>query len=117
MMPSPDSKELSLAVLNEKITGLKIVFQELSALFNTSPDPEFRSSLRPKLTQINGDIFFFESQRNAIAAITELVTPPSAAEVADVEDALKKLDGFVRSDENFHASARFLQDVAAQLKG
>lgn len=117
MSPAQDSKELSIALLNEKITGLKIVFQELTHIFNTSPDMGLRSSVRTKLTQLNGDIFFFESQRNALAALAEVVTPPSAQEIADVQDALHKLDGFVRTDENFHIAAGFLEDIAAQLKG
>ncbi len=114
--PAAGSNYQVIQVLNERVTGLNVVFQELSNLYNSSPDLEFRRSVRPQLTELNEDILFMESERDALVASTEVVTPPSVQEIADVETALKQLDVYVRSDQNFHMSIAYLQQIAEQLK-
>jgi len=117
MSPAQDSKQQVLQTLKQKIAGMEKVFAELTHVSNTTGDLDLQGSLREQLTELNEDIAAAKARRDAIAASAEVVAAPSAQEIQDIQDGLHALDGFVRTDENVHASVGFLQQVLAQLKG
>jgi len=54
-----------------------------------------------RITNLSQLLFALESARNNLEA-AEPIPPPSAERIAALENALKQLDAYVRSDQNVH---------------
>ena len=98
-----------------QITALRITVQELTRIFSRTGDLDFADRIRADITDINQQIFAFESALNSLNAAGGIIPPPSAQRVAALNAALRQLDGFVRSDQNLHAAIDFLTQVASAI--
>ena len=106
--------EVALRFLNEQITGLESIVTELDNL--KTSDLNLRDSIRAEITSINQVVFALRSARNSLEATENEVPPPSDQRVADLTNALKRLDGFVASDQQIRVTLNFLVGVADLIR-
>ena len=110
------ANEVALKFLNEQITALRIIQQELTRIYLTLTDPDVADEFRPRITNLEQLLFALESARNNLEA-AEPIPPPSAERLAALESALKQLDAYVRSDQNVHMALNYLTQVANLIVG
>jgi hypothetical protein len=106
------ANEAALKFLDEKITALQMINQELTNIFMSTGDLDLADSIRADITSQNQVLFALRSARNSLAATANEVPPPSEARVEALTAALRRLDGFVRSDQNIQSALDFLNGVA-----
>ena len=105
------ANEASLKFLNEQITALRVISQELTRIYLSLTDLDVADEFRGRITNLNQLLFALESARNNLEA-AESIPPPSAERIAALENALKQLDAYVRNDQNVHLALNFLTQVA-----
>jgi len=110
------ANEVALKFLNEQITGLRIISQELTRIYLTLTDPDVADEFRVKITNLDQLLFALESARNNLEA-AEPIPPPSAERLAALQSALQQLDAYVRSDQNIHMALNYLTQVANLIVG
>ena len=106
--------EAALKFLNDKIAGLEAIVAELDG-FSTS-NLNLRDSIRADITSIGQVLFALRSARNSLEATEKEVPPPPEQRVEDLTAALRRLDGFVRSDQQIQAGVKFLMGVADLIR-
>lgn len=107
--------EAALKFVNEKITAMKAISQELTQIYLSLTDLNEADRFRAKITSINELLFALESARNNIEAAADPVPPPSQERIAALQAALQQLDGYVRSDQNIHMALNYLNQVATMV--
>jgi hypothetical protein len=108
--------EEAIRFLTQKITGLQVVQQEMTRIYTSIKDLDEADDVRSQLTSLNEILFALQSARNSLQAATNVVPPPDANRVKALTDALRQLDGFVRSDQNIHLALNFLTQIADLIK-
>ena len=108
--------EAALKFLNEKITALQIIAQELRRLHMKTSDLDLADEIRADITSLNPVLFALESAQNSLQATENEVPPPSDARVEELTAALKRLDKFVTSDQNIKAAVDSLIDIANLIR-
>jgi Mg2+ and Co2+ transporter CorA len=108
--------EATINFLTAKITGLEIIKHELSRIFLNISDLDEADAVRREITRLNQLLFTLQSIRNSLAATANEVPPPSEEQVAALTDALRRLDGFVSSDQNIRTALNFLTQVATVIR-
>ncbi len=106
----------ALQLINQKITGLQVVQQALTNLYTQATDLNISDTIRAQLTNLNEELFALQSERNAMADATNVVSPPTPSEIQALNDILKQLDAYVHTDQNLHMAISYLQQVADQIK-
>lgn len=104
--------ELALKFLTEKITGLQLITQELGRIFLSTSDLNQADAIRAQITSLNQVLFALTSARNSLEATANEVPPPSAERVQALTAALRRLDGFVSSNQNIQNTLSLLTGVA-----
>jgi hypothetical protein len=110
------ANEAALNFINDKLTGLEIIKQELSRMFLNTTDLDLADDIRREITRINQVLFTLESMRNSLAATANEVPPPPPERIAALTDALHRLDTFVSGDQNIQAALNFLIEVAGAIR-
>ena len=110
-MPNETARDF----LMSQITALNITVQELTRIFSSTGDLDLADRIRSRITDINQQIFAFQSALNSLNAAGGIIPPPSPQRVAALNAALRQLDGFVRNDQNLHAALNFLTQVASAI--
>lgn len=108
--------EAAITFLTDKITALQIIAQELGRIFLSISDLNRADAVRAEITSLNQVLFALQSARNSLEATANEVPPPPPARVQTLTDALKRLDGFVSSDQNVQATLNFLTNVADAIR-
>jgi len=108
--------QAALKFINDKITALELIKQELSRMFFSTSDLDFADKVRKRITSLKPVLFTLESTRNSLEATANEVPPPPASRIQALTAALQRLDGFVSSDQNLQAALKFLTDVATAIK-
>jgi hypothetical protein len=106
----------ALQFINQKITGLQVVQQALTNLYTQATDLDVSDTIRAQLTRLNEELFALQSERNAMADASNVVSPPTAGEIEALNNILKQLDAYVHADENMHMAINYLQQMADQIK-
>lgn len=110
------ANEAALRFLNEKITGMQIITQELARLHLRTSDLNLADSIRADLTSLNQVLFALRSARNSLEATQNQVPPPPTERVEALTAALRRLDGFVTSDQQIQLAVNFLIEVADLIR-
>lgn len=110
------ANEAALNFINDKITGLEIIKQELSRMFLNTTDLDLADDIRREITRLNQVLFTLESMRNSLAATANEVPPIPPERVAALTDALHRLDTFVSGDQKIQAALNFLIEVAGAIR-
>ena len=108
--------EAAISFLTDKITALQIIAQELGRIFLSISDLNRADGIRAEITSLNQVLFALQSARNSLEATANEVPPPPPARVQALADALRRLDGFVSSDQNIQATLNFLTNVANAIR-
>jgi hypothetical protein len=106
----------ALQFINQKITGLQVVQQALTNLYTQATDLDVSDTIRAQLTRLNEELFALQSERNAMADASNVVSPPAPGEIEALNNILKQLDAYVHTDENVHMAINYLQQMADQIK-
>lgn len=106
---------VAVGFIAQKITGLQVVQQALTSLYTQTTDLDDSDTIRAKLTRLNEELFALQSERNAMADASTVVTPPTQAEIQSLDSILKQLDAYVHTDENVHMAINYLQQIADQI--
>jgi len=110
------ANEAALNFINEKITGLQIIKQEMSRIFLNTTDLDQADDIRREITRLNQLLFTLESMRNSLAATAHEVPPPPEARIAALTDTLRRLNSFVSGDQNIQTALNFLTQVADAIR-
>jgi hypothetical protein len=102
----------ALDFLETQITALRAISQELTRIYLTLTDLDEADKFRSEVTSVNQLLFALESARNNLVAAGNPIEPPSPARIAALENALRQLDAYVRSDQNVHMALNYLTQVA-----
>jgi len=105
------ANEVALKFLNDQITALRVISQELTRIYLGLTDLDVADEFRGRITNLSQLLFALESARNNLEA-AEPIPPPSAERIAALENALKQLDAYVRSDQNVHMALNYLTQLA-----
>lgn len=105
----------ALQFINQKITGLQVVQQALTNLYTQATDLNLSDTIREQLTSLNEELFALQSERNAMADASNVVSPPTPNEVQALNKILTQLDAYVHLDQNVHMAINYLQQVADQI--
>jgi len=108
--------EAALRFLNEKITGMQIITQELARLHLRTSDLNLADNIRADLTSLNQVLFALRSARNSLVATQNEVPPPSEERVEALTAALRRLDAFVTSDQQIQLAVNSLVEVADLIR-
>jgi hypothetical protein len=110
------ANEATIAFLTDKITGLRVIQQELSRIYTSITNLDFADDVRQRLTSLNQTLFALNSARNSLEATVNEVEPPSKKRVETLADALRQLDAYVRNDQNIHMALNYLTQVASLIR-
>jgi hypothetical protein len=106
----------AIAFLTQKITALQVIQQALTSLYTQTTDLDLSDTIRSKLTRVNEDLFALESERSALTDASQVVSPPSQAQIQQLNETLTQLDAYVHSDQNIHMAINYLDQLADQIK-
>jgi hypothetical protein len=109
--------ETALKFLNDKITALRVIQQELTRIYLSITDLNVADQFRSEISSLNLVLFALESARNSLQAAADPIPPPSDDRILALENALRQLDGYVRSDDNIHQALDFLMQIANLVNG
>jgi len=106
------ANEAALKFLNDKITAMRAISQELTQIYLSITDLDEADQFRTEVTSVDQLLFALESGRNNLAAAADPIPPPSTERITALENALRQLDAYVRSDQNIHMALNYLTQVA-----
>jgi hypothetical protein len=106
------ANDAALKFLTDKITALRVISQELTRIYLTITDLDVADQFRAEVTSLNQLLFALESARNSLEAASDPIPPPTDDRIAALENALRQLDAYVRSDQNIHMALNYLTQVA-----
>ena len=110
------ANEAALKFLIDKITALTAISQEMTRIYLSINNLNVSDQYRGEVTSLNQLLFALESARNSLEAASEPIPPPSAARLEALENALRQLDSYVRSDQELHTAFNYLTQVANLVK-
>lgn len=110
------ANEAAIEFLTGKITGLRVIQQELSRIYTRITNLDFADDVRQRLTSLNQTLFALESARNSLDTTANEVEPPSENRVEALTHALRQLDAYVRNDQNIHMALNYLTQVASLIR-
>jgi hypothetical protein len=110
------ANELAIRFLTEKITGFEVIQQEMTRIYTRITDLDLADQVRGRLTNLNTMLFALQSARNSLEAASNEVPPPDNERIQALNNALRQLDAFVRSDQNIHMALSFLTQVASLIR-
>jgi hypothetical protein len=106
------ANEVALKFLTDKITALRAISQELTRIYLGLTDLDEADQFRAEVTSVNQLLFALESARNNLEAGSDPIPAPSADRLTALENALRQLDAYVRSDQNIHMALNYLTQVS-----
>ena len=108
--------EVALKFLDDKITALQLISQELGRMFLSTTDQTEARNIRGEVTNLNQVLFALESARNSLEATANEVPPPAPERIQNLTAVLQQLDSFVSGSQTIQIGLNFLTNVANGIR-